>query len=115
MTIRDHYVLISVRPEEVRYERASLLENLAGLPVLGILLQICTAPPEEEERAAMLEELDERRRRVERGLRGIEGCDTHPVDASELTQLIAEYWTGTEIDYGNPDQVLRTSPVITNS
>ena len=114
MTIRDHYVLISVRPEEVRYERASLLEKLAGIPVLGIFLQICTAPPEEEERAAMLEELDDRRRRVERGLRSIEGCDTRPVDAAELTRLIAEYWTGTEIEYGNPDQVLRTSPVITN-
>jgi len=115
MTIRDHYVLIPVRPEEVRYERASLLEKLARIPVLGILVQIVTAPPEEEERAAMLEELDERRRRVERGLRGIEGCDTRHVDADELTRLIAEYWTGTEIEYGNVEQVLRTSPVITNS
>ena len=63
----------------------------------------------------MLEELDERRRRVERGLRGIEGCDTRPVDAAELTRLIAEYWSGKEIEYGDPEQVLRTSPVITKS
>jgi len=115
MTIRDHYVLIPVRPEDVRYERASLLEKFAGIPLLGILVQIWAAPPEAEERAAMLKELDERRRRAERGLRGIEGCDTRPVDAAELTHLIAEYWTGTEIEYGNPEQVLRTSPVITQS
>jgi hypothetical protein len=113
MTIRDHYVLIAVRAGEVRYERASLLEKLAEIPVLGILVQIWTAPPEQEERAAMLEELDERRRRVERGVRSIEGCDTRSVGASELTRLIAEYWTGREIEYGNPEQVLRTSPVIT--
>jgi hypothetical protein len=115
MTIRDHYILIPVRPEEVRYERESLVEKLAAIPVLGIFVQIWTAPPAEEERAVMIEELDERRRRIERGLRGIEGCDTRPVDAAELTQLIAEYWSGTEIEYGNPDQVLRTSPVINNS
>jgi hypothetical protein len=112
MTIRDHYVLIPVRPEEVRFERASLLEKLAGIPILGLVVQIWTAPPAEEERAAMLEELDERRRRVERGLRSIEGCETRPVDAAELTRLIAEYWSGVEIDYGNADQVLRTSPVV---
>ncbi|WP_135665821.1 hypothetical protein [Halorhabdus rudnickae] len=113
MTIRDHYIIIPVQPREVRYERKSLIEKLAGIPVLGILVQIWTAPPKEEERAVMLEELDERRRRVERGLRGIEGCDTRVVDTTELTQLIAEYWSGTEIEYGNPEQVLRRAPLIT--
>jgi len=115
MTIRDHYVLIPVRPEEVRYERASLLEKFAEIPVLGILVRIFTAPPEEEERAAMLEELDDRRRRIERGLRDIEGCDTRPVEAAQLARLIAEYWTGTTIEYGNPEQVLRTSSLVTQS
>lgn len=115
MTIRDHYLLISVQADAVRHERASLLEQLSRIPVLGILVQIWTAPPQEEERAAMLKELEERRQRVERGLRGIEGCDTRPVDATELTRLIAEYWSGTEIEYGNPEQVIRTSPVITKS
>lgn len=115
MTIRDHYILIPVGPAEVRYERTSLLDKFSDIPVLGILVQLLTAPPEEEERGAMLDELDDRRRRVERGLRSIEGCDTRQVDAAELTHLIAEYWTGTETEYGNQEQVLRTAPVITQS
>ena len=115
MTIRDHYVLIPVHPESVRYEQASLPAKLADLPVIGILVQLYTAPPEAEERAAMLEELADRRRQVERGLRGIEGCDTNRVDAADLTRLIAEYWTGREIEYGNPEQVLRTDPIVTRT
>ncbi len=112
MTIRDHYVLIPVRPEEVHYERTSLLSKLAEVPLIGLLVRIWTAPSEKEEQLAMLEELDERRRRIERGLREIEGCDTRSVEATELTRLIAEYWSGTDLAYGRPDQILRTTPIV---
>lgn len=112
MTIRDHYILIPVGPEEVRYERASLLDRLTGLPVVGLLIEVWTAPSQSEERAALVAELTDRRERVARGMRDIQGCDTHRVPATDLTQLVAEYWTGTETTYGTPKAVLRTTPLI---
>ena len=112
MTIRDHYVLVPVNPDEVRYERASLLDRLTGVPVLGLVIDIWTAPTAAEERAAMLAELADRRERVAQGLRNIQGCGTHRVPATDLAKLVAEYWTGTDLVYGTPDDVLRTTSII---
>ena len=112
MTIRDHYILGPVGPDEVRYERASLLERLSGIPLLGFVVDIWTTPSRAEERAALLAELADRRERVARGMRDIQGCDTEPVPATDLTQLVAEYWTGAEHTYGSPESVLRTTPLI---
>jgi hypothetical protein len=112
MTIRDHYILVPVGPDEVRYERASLLDRLTGLPVIGLLVEVWTAPSQSEERAAMVAELADRRERVARGMRDIQGCDTHRVPATDLTQLAAEYWTGTDLAYGTPEAVLRTTQIV---
>jgi hypothetical protein len=112
MTIRDHYILVPVGPDEVRYERASLLDRLTGLPVVGLLVEVWTAPSQSEERAAMVAELADRRERVARGMRDIQGCDTHRVPATDLTQLVAEYWTGTDLAYGTPEDVLRTTQIV---
>ncbi|WP_159904808.1 hypothetical protein [Salinirussus salinus] len=112
MTIRDHYVLVPVSPDEVRYERASLLDRLTGVPVLGFVVDIWTAPTAAEERAAMLAELTDRRERVAQGVRNIQGCGTQRVPATALAQLVAEYWTGTDLVYGTPDDVLRTTSMI---
>jgi hypothetical protein len=112
MTIREHYILVPVGPDEVRYERASLLDRLTGLPVLGLVVEVWTSPAPAAERAAMLAELTDRRERVARGMRDIQGCDTNLVAATELTQLAAEYWTGTDLTYGTPADVLRTTPIV---
>jgi hypothetical protein len=112
MTIRDHYVLVPVSPDEVRYERASLLDRLTGVPVLGFVVDIWTAPAAAEERAAMLAELADRRERVAQGVRNIQGCGTHRVPATDLAKLVAEYWTGTDLVYGTPDDILRTTSMI---
>jgi hypothetical protein len=115
MTIRDHYILIPVTPREVHHERGSLAARLASLPLVGLVVRRVTAPPRSEERAAMLEELADRRRRIARGLRDIEGCTPSPVEMDSLAQLVAEHWTGEEATYGDPDQVLRTTPVVSKS
>lgn len=112
MTIRDHYILVPVGPDEVRYERASLLDRLSGVPVVGFVVDIWTAPTPAAERAAMLAELTDRRERVARGVRNIQGCGTERVSAPDLAQLVAEYWTGTDLTYGTPDDILRTTSMI---
>lgn len=112
MTIRDHYVIVPVRPDEIRYERESLLQKLVAIPCLGLLVKAWTAPSIQEERQAMFETLDDRLRRVERGLREIEGCDTRRVEAEELTRIVGEFWAGQDLDYGNLTKRIRTTPMI---
>lgn len=115
MTIRDHYVIVPVTPEEVRFEHDSLLEKFAALPLLGILVQMCTAPSAVEERAAMVGKLDDRLRKVERGLRGIDECDAQRIDAEELTRLIGEFWAGHDLEHGDLSHRIRTTPIITTT
>ncbi|WP_117594471.1 hypothetical protein [Haloprofundus halophilus] len=112
MTIRDHYVVVSVTPAEVRFERESLTEKLAAVPLLGLFVRARLAPRIEAQREAMFDALDERLRRIEGGLRGIDGCRAYRVDAEEATQLICEFWAGEQRDYQDITRVLRTRPLV---
>jgi hypothetical protein len=115
MTIRDHYVVVPVTPREVRFERDGLAAKLADLPLLGVLIRAATSPPVAEERAAMADELDERLRQVERGLRGIEDVEASRIDAEELTGVIGEFWAGQSLDHGDLSHRIRTTPLVTRS
>jgi len=48
MTIRDHYIVVPVTPAEVQFERESVTQQLAKLPVVGLLVQAWFAPRSEE-------------------------------------------------------------------
>ena len=115
MTIRDHYVLVPVTPQEVRFERDGLTAKLAELPLLGVVIRAATSPPVAEERAAMADELDERIRQVERGLRGIEGIEASRLDAEELTGVIGEFWAGQHLDHGDLSHRIRTTPFVSKA
>ncbi|WP_277552341.1 hypothetical protein [Halobaculum limi] len=112
MTIRDHYVVVPVTSGEVRYERESLIQKLAVVPVLGVFIDIWLAPSVDDQRVAMIAELDDRLRRVEAGLREIDGCAATRVDCSEATELLAAFWAGEQREYENMEQVLRTRPLV---
>ena len=112
MTIRDHYVVVPVTPREVRFERDGLAAKLADLPILGMLVRIATSPPKTEERAAIADELDERLRRVERGLRGIEDVGASRLDAEELTRVVGEFWAGEDLEHGDLSHRIRTTPIV---
>ena len=115
MTIRDHYVVVPVTPRGVRFERDGLAAKLADLPLLGVLIRTATSPPVAEERAAMADELDERLRQVERGLRGIEDVESSRIGAEELTGVIGEFWAGQSLDHGDLSHRIRTTPLVTRS
>jgi hypothetical protein len=112
MTIRDHYIVVPVRPTAVRFEETHLAEQLAGLPVLGLFVSELFAPREAVEREALIDELDDRLDRVQAGLRNIDGCTAHRLDATEATKVIGEYWSDESQDYGNLAQALRTRSVV---
>jgi len=112
MTIRNHYVIASVAPREVQFERESLTQKLAKLPYLGLFMQAWFAPRRAEQQEAMVDTLNERLRQVQTGLREIDGCNADRVDVTEATQLIGEFWAGENLDYGNMESVLRTNPLI---
>lgn len=112
MTIREHYVVVPVRPREVRFETESIAQRLARLPLVGAFVSVWLAPRIEEERAAMFDALDERLRRVERGLREIEGVETRRVDATTAAERIAEFWTGEGVDYEDSERVLHDRPIV---
>lgn len=112
MTIREHYVVVPVRPCEVRFENESIAQRLARLPLVGLFITVWLSPRVEEERAAMFDALDERVRRVERGLREIEGVETRRVDATAAAELLAEFWTGEDVDYEDPERVLHDRPIV---
>jgi hypothetical protein len=112
MTIRDHYVVVPVRPREVQFDNESLLQQLAGLPLLGSILSIWFAPRIAEEQAAMFDELDERVRKVEAGLREIDGCTTSRIDANESVSLLDDFWTGDGQPADMMGKLARRTPVV---
>lgn len=105
MTTRDHYVIVAVTPSEVRFEREGVWRSLASLPALGRIVE-WVAPRRDAMRAAMFDAIDERLARVKRGLDGIEGCDAHRLEVTEAVELIATFWKGEPVRYGEPERVV---------
>jgi hypothetical protein len=115
MTIRDHYVIVPVTPDEVRFERRSVTQRLTRLPVVGVFLKATLAPRRDEERAAMFEAVDDRLRQLRTGLREINGCDAQRVSGSEAAELLASFWAGEQVEYDDADRVVTNRPVIGGS
>jgi len=106
MTIRDHYIVVPVTPAEVQFERESVTQQLAKLPVVGLLVQAWFAPRSEEEFDAMGAELLTASTGRE-GIREIEGCSAQGVDADEMATLLASFWNGEIRDEGEMGERIR--------
>lgn len=112
MTIREHYVVVPVTPAEVRFEREGMTRQLAAIPWVGSLIDLWLGPRSDEVHVAMVDALDERLRRVEAGLRDIDGCTARRIGVDEAVQLLAEFWNGESREYGDMRRMLRTHPVV---
>lgn len=113
ITIRDHYVLVPVRPDEVHFaDDDSIVSQLAELPYIGLFVHAWLGSRVEAERTAQATALKERTRHVERGLREIQDCDATRVDAAGLTDVVAEYWGEPDQTTGDTDATLRTTPLV---
>jgi hypothetical protein len=61
----------------------------------------------------MVETLNDRLSRIERGIRDIDGCGARRVPAADAALLVAQFWTGEERDYGDhPASLFGRTPVI---
>lgn len=115
MTIRDHYVIVPVRPADVQFERESIVDQLSRIPVLGLVVRALTAPPVETQRAVLREALDERLRSATTGLRDIDGCTASRVPAVEAVELVGDFWTGEDLPQGDLSRRLRSTPIVGGS
>ena len=109
MTIRDHYVVVSVVPAEVRYDSESLGARLGQIPLVGNALGLWTRPPEALARQAMFDELDSRCDRIGRGLRDIDGCRARRISLQDALPIVRRFWTGQEGDLDAAAQIRSTS------
>lgn len=112
MTIRDHYIVVSVTPSEVQFDSGSVTQQLAELPYVGIFVMALFGPSLQAEREAMFETLDERLRRVETGLRDVHGCTAKRVPVDEATLQIADFWADKGDEYGDIERVLRRTSLV---
>lgn len=110
MTIRDHYVFVPVKPEEVQFERGGLAARFADLPLVGTAVQAITSPPVAEQQALMHAELDRRLREIERGLENIEDLGAMRVEAHELAAVMREFWVDRTVDADLSERI-RTAPL----
>lgn len=111
MTIREHYVVVPVTPAEIQFEREGVLATLAGVPLLGTFVRAWFRPERPAQQQALFTTLDERLRRIEGALRGVDGCEAWQVDAPDAAQVVATFWKGSEAEYGDPTSALRTRPI----
>lgn len=115
MTIRDHYVVAAVRPHETTVERDSHLGRLDDLPIVGWVVRAWVAPDPRAHRAAMADLLDHRLRRLEDGLRELDGCEAHRVDVADAMAVIGAFWAGEPLEQGDMEALLRTRPIVGGS
>ncbi|MFC6723438.1 hypothetical protein ACFQE1_03330 [Halobium palmae] len=111
MTIREHYVVVPVTPAEVQFDREGVLVALADVPLVGLIVRAWFAPEHRMQQAALFDALDERLRRLEAALRGIDGCSAWRLDGSEATRVVTTFWNGTDPEYGDLTAALRTRPL----
>jgi len=115
--IREHYVVVPVRRDEVRSADGGggVLDSLADVPVVGGVFGALSSRDgmtEEEVRARALDELDERLRMVENeGIQNLDGCRAHRAETDELVRLLSEFWEGESADHVD-GAVVRESPVV---
>lgn len=120
MAIREHYVIVPVTRREVQFAPESLKRKLVTVPYLGVgiylglrvLAHLKGRHPKLDERVAQLEALDTRCDSVKDGLREIDGCDARRVSADALTQVVGEFWTGTDLESGSVTRILRRTPIV---
>ncbi|GGL34202.1 hypothetical protein GCM10009037_17270 [Halarchaeum grantii] len=115
VTVRDHYVVVSVVPDDIQFDAGTTLERLADLPMIGFVLDVLFAPSIEEQRARALSLLEERVTRVESGLRDLDGCDASPVSTTDAVDLLATYWTGVTRPADERPEAIRTRPLVAPS
>lgn len=115
-----YYLGVTVDPIEV-YDRfqdeATPAEKLTQFPAIGVLFRPFVTRRSDlsavERRAKMFETLDSRVASVESEfVQSASGWTARRLSTVELFVLNLEFWNGHSVEYGDPERVVRDTPVI---
>ncbi|MDY6778971.1 MAG: hypothetical protein SV760_00155 [Halobacteria archaeon] len=117
--LREYYIIVPVGPDEIDEggDEKTVLEKLSDVPLVGGLFGFFASKSglsEEERRARMLRELDERLSMVRNeGIQKVDGCRAERVDSGELTRVLIEFWGGETVERSDTSEMIRTRQVVT--
>lgn len=117
-SIRQYHAIVPVDIQAVsladhpwvrRLKSAPLVgDHLASLLADGLLYRKCRETIEERQRGI----LNERRSHLAEQLSSVEEVTARPVAATDLAELVEEYWSGRRTEYADTAHDIRTSPVV---
>jgi hypothetical protein len=115
-SVREYYIVVAVTPMEIRLRDRSSTSQIADWPFIGHLFKsfaiIRDEMPEHEIKEQQRRELNKRLKRVRGGIQQLSDCTAEPVDASEYSSLLEEFWTGERVDYGDSTPRLHNLPAV---
>jgi hypothetical protein len=115
-SVREYYIVVAVTPMEIRLRDRSSTSQIADWPFIGHLFKsfaiIRDEMPEHEIKEQQRRELNNRLKRVRGGIQQLSDCTAEPVDASEYSNLLEEFWTGERVDYGDSTPRLHNLPAV---
>lgn len=113
MTIRQHFVIVPVSPNEVHFEYGSITEKLVRIPIFGLFISTIFSPDRLDEQLEMADALSRRLRRVESGLREIDGCSATRLSVEETVNVIGRFWENEAYGEESESRPIPKQPLVT--
>ncbi|WP_227380500.1 VirB4 family type IV secretion system protein [Haladaptatus halobius] len=111
---REHYFVVSVRPDEVAFSDESTTGGLKNVPKLGPWLKkrrLKQKIASGELEPSMLKVLEQRVSLITKGLERLEGLRAFPVSATEYSRVLADHFQAANAyAYGDFAALVRQSP-----
>ncbi|EMA56463.1 hypothetical protein [Halococcus thailandensis] len=102
-SVREYYIIISVREMDVKLANQGWLDTLRDAPYVGTIFEFIGSGRSDLSDGEVLvrqqRELNRRLRSIRRGITGLPDCRPEEVSAARLTDLLEEYWTGEPSNY----------------
>lgn len=111
---REFYIVVAVEPEEAVVSLNDD-EGLASMPVVGNIItqkRLAEQQGSGEHLRDLLDKLDSRVKSMAQSIRTLDGIKTQPLNSSEFSKVVADYYRGEDI-YGYDDfaALIREVPV----
>jgi hypothetical protein len=113
--MREHYLLVSVKPDEVVTDRSGEAGGLGTVPVFGWFVRkyrLWMQSDSEAHAATLIRKVERRAANLETQLNRIEGLTPTTLPADEFSEVIADYYRGTNVRaHEEFTDAIRGSPV----
>lgn len=111
ITLREYYILIPVREDEVTVGKSGVVAALGAVPIFGDALATVLGAVSEgdETKIEQRRELASRIEDVESAIQNVQGCSTNVLSTDDLAGMVEESWTGVRSNQGSR---VRSVPVV---